>query len=447
MRGVFFTVERVIAYRNIIGQQKIENILELSKSLREKRALFINSTKKGGGVAAIMHRLIPLFREVGVNADWLTINAAENDKFFYSTKSIHNALQGKQLTEEEAENVLREYQEFYLQPERFTHHNKHLQQYFAHLDPDFVHVDDPQPLALVNSNLKNGCPWIWRCHIDTAKPHTPIRDFVRGHLKKYDVNIASMPQFGEGLDDNSEWTIIQPAIDPFSDINKDMSKEEIDRIVREAGVSREIPLIVQVSRFDPWKGQEDLVEIFNHVREKTECKLVLVYNSVSGVTDDPESPLMYEIIDKARQASPYKDDIHFVVGDDPNIVNAFQRAAAVVAQPSKKEGFGLVVAEGAWKGRPVVASDVGGIGYQIEDDITGRLVQSYYDTDISREEFLRQFADSLYNIISYPEKADTMGAAGKEHIRNHFLMTRLLEDYLRLFNHLSMKKRQELEYA
>jgi len=213
--------------------------------------------------------------------------------------------------------------------------------------------------------------------------------------------------------------IIPPAIDPFSTINRDMSADEVNAKLAEYDIPQDKALVVQVSRFDKWKDPVGVLNVFERVRKELDCRLVMLGNMAG---DDPEGPVIYgQVAAKAAQMT----DVHLITETDPALVNALQRSAAVVLQLSLKEGFGLTVSEALWKGTPVVSTRVGGIPLQIEDAKTGYLtVPKDYET----------MSERVLKILADPDFGAALGEAGREHVRERFLMTRLLLDWLKLLN-------------
>jgi trehalose synthase len=389
-------METVQDYEPFIGAKAVDRIVDKGRRLSDRSVAHINSTYYGGGVAGILSSLTLLMRSLGLEAEWRAIQGPPD--FFTITKRMHNALQGApiQLTEIKKEI----YEEVAFQNairNRFDH--------------DFVIVHDPQPLPLVRFSRKRG-PWIWRCHIDLSRPSPEIWEYLSSFIEEYDAVIESAEEFRQ------PWTvpqlIFQPAIDPFSIVNRELSDEQIDRRLERHGIPTDLPLIVQVSRFDRWKDPEGVVRAFQIARRVHDCTLVLLGNVAM---DDPEGPMVYESLLGLRE-----DRVLVVSSEDTALVNALQRRAAVVLQKSLREGFGLTVSEAMWKGTPVIGGNVGGIPLQIEDGVNGFLVST-----------VDEAADRLVRLLSDEQLRRRMGAAARETVRTRFLMTRYLEQYLDLF--------------
>lgn len=397
------------AYRPVAGEEAVERILALAEPLRGARVVHINATAYGGGVAEILQTLVPLMRDAGLEAEWQVIEGA--DEFFTVTKAMHNGLQGMEVPfTEEMQAIWRRYNQ--LNAERFEG------------EYDFVVVHDPQPAGLCfYTGGRNGRHWIWRCHIDTSAPNPAFWEFLVPYLNVYEAGIFTMREYvGPGLR-FPHLAIIAPTIDPLSPKNRSMSPEEARQVAARFGVDPNRPLIVQVSRFDPWKDPLGVIDAYRLVKQQVpEVQLALVG---AMAADDPEGWFYY---DKTLRHAGEDSDIYVLhnfhgVGNEE--VNAFQTAADVVVQKSLREGFGLVVAEALWKAKPVVGGRAGGIPLQVIDGQTGFLVES-----------VKACAEKVLYLLQRPEERARMGQAGREHVRRHFLVTRLLADYLSLFHTL-----------
>ncbi|MCY1014561.1 glycosyltransferase [Pyxidicoccus sp. MSG2] len=390
-------ISKVEDYEPFIGSQAVERILAKGKQLAGRSVCHVNSTYFGGGVAEILSSMTLLMRALGLDAEWRAIQGPPD--FYGITKKMHNALQGapirltdikKEIYEDVAfQNALRN---------RFDH--------------DFVVVHDPQPLPLVEFSHKRG-PWIWRCHVDMANPSQEIFDYLTRYIEKYDAAISSAVEYRQPW--RVPQLVFQPAIDPFSILNRELPEGEVDRRLRHYGVPTDLPLVVQVSRFDRWKDPHGVIEAFQLARRKVDCTLVLVGNVA---TDDPEGPQVYESLLGLKE-----DRVLIMSGEDTSFVNALQRRAAVVMQKSLREGFGLTVSEAMWKRTPVIGGNVGGIRYQIDDGENGFLVSS-----------VEEAADRMVRLLSDEGLRRRMGEAAHEKVRQNFLMTRYLEQYLDLMD-------------
>lgn len=395
-------------FRDILGDKAIEDIHAEASSLSEKTLVHMNSTYQGGGVAEILNSLIILMNDVGIKADWRVLHG--NPDFFSVTKKFHNALQGEKINLTDLKKKT-----YYI-----TNVNNAI---FTHLNHDFVIVHDPQPLPMVTCYKKRQ-PWIWRCHIDISDPMRTLWNYLKMFVLKYDAMIISMDAFRKrDLPDHiMPQYIIRPSINPLNIKNVDISKTTISKYMEKMGISQEKPIISQVSRFDKWKDPEGMVRIFRLIKKKVDCKLVLMG---SMATDDPEGQNIFENIEKIVGDDK---DIHLVMNAPDIAVNALQRASSVVIQRSLKEGFAITVSEALWKRTPVVASNVGGIPSQIIDGENGYLLEPM-DLD--------GFADKIIYLINNPDVAKRMGKYGKNHVKNNFLITRHLLDYIHLLKKMS----------
>lgn len=396
---------RLEDFRHIVPDETLAEIYARARNLYGRHIIHLNATYQGGGVAEILYSLVMLMNDVGIEAGWRILHGSQ--EFFEITKSFHNALQGAKLNlSERKKRVYRRVNEDF---SRFTH-----------LDHDCVIVHDPQPLALIRSYRKHQ-PWIWRCHIDLTDPHAELWDFLKGFVLKYDqVVMSSEKYFKKNLPVDQR--LMYPAINPLSPKNVDISDKGIEDQLAKANVPMDKPLITQVSRLDPWKDPEGVIDVFKMVKEQVDCRLVLCYNVAS---DDPEGLQMYKKVQRKANKMLETGDILLVVGNSEKLVNAIQKHSKVIIQKSIKEGFCLAVTEAMWKGTAVVASNVGGIPSQIIDGNCGYLLEPRDNEG---------FANRIVQLLKDPEKADEFGRQAKERVRNNFLITRLLSDYLDMLN-------------
>jgi trehalose synthase len=395
-------------YATIAARGLMEEIRRLAEPLEGKRVVHLSATAFGGGVAEINYTLVPLMQDAGLEVEWRIIHGQE--EFFNVTKTIHNALQGSPqgLTLEE-EQIYRRYNE--LNAAELTD------------EYDFVIVHDPQPAALRDFVEESGSRWIWRCHIDLSVPNEGVLEFLLPSIARYDAMVFHRPQYvprSPGLPLASIWP---PAIDPLAPKNMALSSEDAAYIVDQFGIDVGRPLITQVSRFDPWKDPLGVIDAYRVLKEDhPEVQLALVG---SMAHDDPEGWDFYQQTVGYAGGDP---DI-YILSNLNNVgaveVNAFQVHSSAVLQKSIREGFGLTVSESLWKARPTVAGRVGGIVDQIEDGVTGWLVDSSVEC-----------ASACAEILSDPVSARERALRGKENVRRRFLTPRLLRDWLVLFNHL-----------
>src|SRR5712691_9127926 len=395
-------------YATIATRGLMDEIRRLAEPLAGKRVVHLSATAFGGGVAEINYTLIPLMQDAGLDVEWRIIRGQE--EFFNVTKTIHNALQGN--------------------PQGLTADQKEIFQRYNALNArefvgeyDFVIVHDPQPVAMIEHVENPTGHWIWRCHIDLSTPNRGVLDFLLPSMCRYDAAVFHRREYVPQTDGLPEAFIWPPAIDPLAPKNMALSPEDAAYIVDQFGIDVDRPLLTQVSRFDPWKDPLGVIDAYRIVKEEfSEVQLALVG---SMAHDDPEG---WDYYNKTVEYADGDPDI-FILSNLNNVgsveVNAFQVHSRAVVQKSIREGFGLTVSEALWKGRPTVAGNVGGIRVQIENGVTGWLVDSAADCAAACLEILRD-----------PESARQHALRGKEHVRRNFLTPRLLRDWLVLFNRL-----------
>lgn len=392
-------------YRDIVGEEVISSIYRKARTLYGLKVININSTFYGGGVAEILNSFVPLMNDAGVEADWRILRGTPD--FFDITKKFHNGLQG------DAINLTQMKKRLYTQAsETFAS--------YCHMDDNCVVIHDPQPLPLIKFFRKKQ-PWLWRCHVDLSDPNPTLWEFLKSFILRYDMVVISSPKYRRE-DLPVFQRVIYPAIDPMSPKNMDLSDKMIVKYMSKFGVPTDKPLISQISRFDKWKEPTGVLEIFDLVRRKVDCRLVLCGSMAS---DDPEGQQVYERVRRRANSLIKSGDVLLVTSENNILVNVLQRSSAVVVQKSAKEGFGLSVTEALWKSKPVVASDVGGIAHQITDGETGFLCSA---GDIEG------FADRVIELLKTPSLGEELGRKAKEFVRERFLVTRLLSDYLDLYN-------------
>ena len=390
-------------YRAWVGDDLIDEIRSLSKDLQGLRICQVNATATGGGVAELLSRMLPIYLALELNVDWRLIFG--DKEFFTITKSFHNALQGAELTLTAAAK------------QAYLEHNR-ISADMLQEDYDVFVVHDPQPAALRHfKDPKHKRKWIWRCHIDSSQPNAEVWGFLRPYVEEYDAAVFTMQAFRPadlGLD---RVVFIPPAIDPLSTKNMDLPREICRRAIDEMGIDVNRPLLLQVSRFDPWKDPLGVIRAYQLVKEKIPGVQLAMVGAMAG--DDPEG---WAVLDKINAEAINDPDLYVftnMTGVGNMEVNVFQRGADVVLQKSIREGFGLVVAEAFWKGKPVVAGRVGGIPMQFPAGYENYLVESVEDC-----------AAKLMVLLEDSEAAESFGRAGQSKIRAEFLLPRLIRDEL-----------------
>lgn len=409
MQKVTLSTKSLADYAPVVGADVIAELERLAKPLQGARVVHISSTAYGGGVAEMLHTLVPLMRNAGLDAEWRIISG--NDEFFAVTKAMHNALQGMGLELTPAMRAA------------YLHSNVDNAVYFED-EFDYVIVHDPQPAPLRRLASGHGGKWIWRCHIDLTAANPEYWSFLRPYVEAYDAAIFTMQQYVKKDLRVGRIALVPPAIDPLSPKNAPMSDEDSRRIVQMYNLDPDRPSIVQVSRFDPWKDPLGVIDVYRGVKKEfPDIQLVMVG---SMAHDDPEGMEYYQRTKDYAEDDP---DIHLLSNLDGvgNVeVNAFQRVATVVLQKSLREGFGLTVTEGLWKNKPVIGGNVGGIPLQIQEGVTGYLVSS-----------VEECTERALELMRHPELSAAMGIHGHEEVRQKFLSTANLRNYLNLFNGLA----------
>jgi len=395
-------------YAFIVGQSQLDTLRYLAKELKGKTIKMVNSTAVGGGVAEMLNRLVPMLSELDVPTHWDVITGG-ND-FFEITKAFHNALHGApyELTQA-AKDIFLMYNEQNRERIHFTE--------------DLVVIHDPQPVALVRARPQTKASWVWRCHIDLSNPNAGVWEFLAPFVERYDAAIFSSQSFARQLP--IPQYLFYPCIDPLSEKNKELPDSQIQQVCDDFGIDRSRPIVTQVSRFDRLKDPVGVVQAYKLAKRYVDCQLVL---AGGGASDDPEGALVLQEVKEAA-------------GNDPDIIildlppwcavqiNAIQRASTIIVQKSLKEGFGLTVTEALWKGKPTIAGAVGGIPNQIMHKLTGVLVHS-----------VEGCAFQIRYLLTHPEFARSIGTAGREHVKENFLMTTNVKRWLLLFRTLEQAK-------
>jgi trehalose synthase len=377
-------------YEPIIGKSQLDELRFIARALKGKRVKMVNSTAMGGGVAEMLSRLIPLLNELEIKTGWEVITGG-ND-FFEVTKGFHNALQGADFTFTQAAHDI------------FLANTEQNRQQMT-FDEEFVVIHDPQPAGLIAS--KSGSShWVWRCHIDLSHPNPDVWIFLQAIVERYEAAVFSSPAFAQRL--AIPQALFYPCIDPLSDKNKDLDEQYIQSVCDNFGVDRSRPIVTQISRFDRLKDPLGVIQAYKMAKKYADLQLVL---AGGGAIDDPEGAVVLR-------------EVHEAAGEDPDIIildlppwsaleiNALQRASTIIVQKSLKEGFGLTVTEALWKGKPTIASAVGGIPTQVIDKLTGALVHS-----------VEGCAYQIRYLLTHSEYGTQLGKNGREHVKENFLMT------------------------
>jgi trehalose synthase len=392
-----YKIKHIEDYKQLIGEEAVKRIREKAEKVKGLHIVNVNSTYYGGGVSQLLSSLTLLLNSMDIKTGWRVIHGPPD--FFSITKKIHNALQGGNIN--------------------LTDRKKHVYETVVyenairnHLDHDLVIIHDPQPLPMINHYRKKS-PWVWRCHIDLSAPHAEVWDYLVPFIEKYDAAILSSRDYAQKI--KTPQLFFLPAIDPFTITNRELPQHEIDERLKHYHIPTDLPIVTQISRFDRWKDPEGVIKAFKQARKEVNCTLVLLGNIA---TDDPEGEDVYRSLSSSRE-----ERIIILTVQDGALVNALQRRAAVVLQKSIQEGFGLTVTEAMWKGAAVIGGNTGGIRHQIEDGDNGFLVSS-----------IDEAANRIVQLLKDEDLRKRLGQKAIETVRQRFLLSRLLEQYLDLFN-------------
>lgn len=391
------------SYRQLLGSEPIDELVSIASVLKGVKIVHVNSTKTGGGVAEILSKMIPLCQALGLNVQWEVIEGTAD--FFQCTKSFHNLLQGSNDPLPDS-SLLDTYEKV-----NATNAEK-LKNTLESADIVFIH--DPQPLSLITHFPHRTGKWIWRCHIDLSTPSSSIWNYLKKKVELYDGSIFSLKDFAQSL--SHPIYIIPPSIDPLSEKNRELSVEESIFLCLKQGIDPHLPYLLQVSRFDRFKDPLGVIEAYRLIKQRYPgLQLVL---AGGGAVDDPEGMQVLKEVQNSKNEDP---NIHILLlpPDAHRTINALQSQATIILQKSLKEGFGLTVSEALWKLKPVIGGNTGGIRLQIIPGQTGFLVNTPQEA-----------ADHLEIFLQNPEEAKEMGRKGKERVKEHFLITRHLFEYL-----------------
>ncbi len=404
--------KRLADYGEACGADALDQLRAAAEPISGARVLHLNSTAFGGGVAELLHTQLPLMSDLGLDATWAVMQGS--DDYFHVTKAIHNGLQGAEVAW--TEDMTHTYRS------QVQANARELQESY-----DFVFVHDPQPAAMLTCLEEEGRrtgTWVWRCHIDMSEPFRPVWEFFAPIVNRYEAAIFTLEEFAQAEVTGPKLAFIPPSIDPLSTKNMYLAEDTSYDVLRRYGIDRSRPIVTQVSRFDPWKDPIGVIDAYRLARKEVDALQLVMVGSMAH--DDPEGWHYLNITEEHREGDP---DIHLLTNfqDVGSLeVNAFQRESTVVVQKSIREGFGLVVSEAMWKERPVVGGNVGGIRIQIEDGVSGFLV----DTP-------EECGARLVELLKDAKLRTSLGRAGKKHVRDRFLTLRELRQQLELMASLT----------
>jgi trehalose synthase len=405
------------SYAHVTGEDVIDHLRQLSAPLQGLRMVHVNSTRIGGGVAEILAKLIPLMSELGIDASWEIIEG--NDDFFQCTKAFHNALQGHPVAI--PDSLLRVYEEINAQ------NMERLRPVLR--EADIVVIHDPQPAPLLNLVPERSGKWIWRCHIDISRPYRQVWKYLRNFVAGYDASIFSLAAFAQDMPHTKY--LLPPSIDPLSEKNMDLEPSELSALHERFELDPDRWIALQVSRFDRFKDPLGVIQAYRLAKTfSPSLQLVLAGGSA---TDDPEGEAVLDEVRKAADADP---DVHILLlpPDAHRTINGLQRIADIVLQKSTREGFGLTVTEAMWKCKPVIGGDTGGIRLQVVNHHTGFLVSTPEGAALRMRYF-----------INYRDRLHEMGQKAREFVRENFLITRHIREYLTLTIALLHNAKERIE--
>lgn len=403
-------------YAQVVGNEVIDHLRQLAYPLKGMKILHINSTKVGGGVAEILNRLIPLKRELGIDAEWEIVIGEK--EYYQCTKKMHNALQGNR------DDISSSLLQVYENTNQFNY--ERLEKKISEADVIFIH--DPQPAALIKYCENRKAKWLWRCHIDVSRPYRPVWKYLREYVKEYDASIWSLSTFVQPL--LHPMYLISPSIDPLSEKNMELSDNEIAGCFDLFGISRNTPIITQISRFDRFKDPIGVIQSYRLIKKYVQVQLIL---AGGGASDDPEGEQVLKEVKEFANGDP---NIHILElpPDAHRTINALQRGSDIIVQKSLKEGFGLTVTEGLWKGKPLIAGDTGGIKLQVINHHNGFRVSTPEGA-----------AMRIRYLLKHPQIMETMGKNAQQLVLDNFLITRHLREYLTLVVALLYGSGEEIE--
>lgn len=405
------------SYAQIAGKDVVEHLRQLTESMAGMKVVHVNSTRVGGGVAEILEKLVPLMNELGLNTTWEVISG--DAEFYQCTKNFHNALQGNRVDIPQRQLSAFE--------ETNAHNAEKLRSELEGADIVFIHDPQPAPLLKLCPNRKG--KWIWRCHIDISRPYRPVWRYLRNHVVGFDASIFSLGAFAQSLPHLQY--LVPPSIDPLSDKNREITEDEVQAVYTRFSIDKERPVLLQVSRYDRFKDPVGVIQSYKIAKNfSPSLQLIL---AGGGATDDPEGEI---VLSEVRKAAADDPDIHVLLlpPDAHLTINALQRAADITIQKSLREGFGLTVTEALWKGKPVIGGNTGGIRLQVINFHTGFLVNTPEGAAL-RTRYL------LHN----PDKIREMGEKGKSFVRENFLLTRQLREYLTIIHGIMHAAEERIE--
>ena len=387
-------------YRAVAPRGSVDFMLRIAERLRGRRVVQVSVSRYGGAADEILNRIVPILNDLGIEAAWEVMLGSAD--FEAIVTAVSKGLAGVEQVVTEgmlarlhatcAENARR-----------------------LPLDADLVIVHDAATLLLVEGRPPAG-RWLWRYHGDLSSRQPQLWNALRPFADKYDAAVFSAPKFAAPL--STRRFVIAPSIDPLSERNREMPRAEQSRHLERLGVRMDKPILLQVGPFERLQDPLGVVNAYRLVKMHHDVRLVL-----AGSPPGPGG-----VLAETQEAASQDPDVTvLVLPPDPQTeLNALERAATIVLQKPLFTDFGTDVATAMWKGKPVVGSLAGGIPSQIVSKVTGYTVET-----------VEGAAFRVRHLLSNPELIGRMGAAGREHVRRNFLITRHLGDYLALLAHLT----------
>jgi trehalose synthase len=388
-------------YREVAPRGAVDFLLRIGERLRGRRIVHVSGSRYAGPVVEVLNRLVPILESLGIETSWeVTIGGAEFDAV---TRAVERGLAG--IEQVITEDMLARLADTCAQSVRRLP-----------LDGDLVVVHGVAPLLLVEGR-RPGAQWLWHFHEDLSSPQPQLWSALRPSAQKYDAAVFSLPGFAPPL--AVPRFVISPSIDPLSERNREMPRSEQWSHLERLGVARDRPILLQVGPFERLHDPLGVINAYRLVRKHHDVRLVL-----AGPPPAPGAGVLAEV--QAAAADDPNLSVVVLPPDPQTELNALERAATIVIQKPLATDFAIDVAAAMWKGKPVVGSMAGGIPVQIVFNVTGYTVET-----------VEGAAFRLRHLLSNPELIGRMGAAGRDHVRRNFLVTRHLGDYLALLSHLT----------
>lgn len=397
--------------REAAGGDAIDELRRLARPIEGLRVLNLSVTGFGTGTAELLSSSIPLLVDLGVDAHWQVIRASED--FAQISRAMYQALGGVQVhwTQEMTDTWL-----------RYAAMNAGL----LTEEFDVIVVHDPQPVAMRSyASDDYAAKWVLHPHLDLSSAQDDVWMLLRNHIEKFDAAVFDAPSFARP-DLSLRTYIVPPAIDPNSARNMPLPDDVVRAVLEQYGVDPSRPIISHVSPCDAESDLTGVVTVWDRVREAhPEAQLVFV---LTTEPQDPQGRACFEELSRRTQSEPQA----YIVWTGREIgnveLNVFQRSASVVIQKGLRKGFGLWVSDALWKERPCVVAPAGGLADQVIDGDSGVVART-----------TEEFAAAVIHLLDDPGLARRLGKHGRQHVADHFLITRYLRDCLRILDDMHRK--------